>query len=145
MSYVTIGARIRRARLAAGLSQVRLANLLGVTRSACSQWELDTGGTTPRADRLIEIARLLDVSYEWLATGNSTVGGDSGMHAGIQIRDGERRLQRLTAQQRELLSLFNWLSTSSQTALLKLLGDIVNTKVSSQAAMSHSLFPSEDG
>lgn len=119
-----IGTRIRKARLAAGLSQIRLASLLGVTRSACSQWELENGGTTPRGDRLIDIARLLDVSYEWLATGNSPSHADSG----TPFASAARHSQRLTAQQRELLNLYSWLSTSSQAALLKLLADMVLAK-----------------
>lgn len=127
-----IGARIRKARLAAGLSQVRLANLLGVTRSACSQWELENGGTAPRGERLAEIAKLLDVSYEWLATGNT---GDSGEGEVQQKNElAGRQSQRLTAQQRELLQLFDGLSTSAQTALLKLLSDLETARTQSHRA-----------
>lgn len=121
-----IGARIRKARLAAGISQVRLASLLGVTRSACSQWELQNGGTAPRGERLVEIARLLDVSYEWLATGASGGHDDSEIHT--LSRAGDRPGRRLGAQQRELLALFNNLSTSAQAALLKLLAGMVVNK-----------------
>lgn len=121
-----IGARIRKARLAAGISQVRLANLLGVTRSACSQWELSGGGTSPRGERLAEIAKLLDVSYEWLATGQSGGHDDSETQNIFMTGSDERSGQRLTAQQRELLALFDRLSTSAQAALLKLLSDMAD-------------------
>ena len=69
---MTIGARIKQARERIGMSQTRLAELLGVTRSACSQWE-SAGGTSPKRDRLEEIARLLGVNYEWLATGGGPI------------------------------------------------------------------------
>ncbi|MCS3903309.1 transcriptional regulator with XRE-family HTH domain [Methylohalomonas lacus] len=121
-----IGVRIKKARLAAGISQVRLANLLGVTRSACSQWELSGGGTSPRGERLAEIARLLDISYEWLATGHSGGHDDSEVQNIFMTGSDERSGQRLTAQQRELLALFDRLSTSAQAALLKLLSGMAD-------------------
>lgn len=120
-----ISARIRKARLAAGISQARLAGLLGVTRSACSQWEQQDGsGTTPRGERLAEIARLLDVRYEWLATGSSGGHDDSEVYT----MSGDARSGRLSAQQRELLDRFNALSTCAQAALLKLLSDLAADK-----------------
>ena len=64
---MNINDRIREAREQAGISQTELARLLGVTRSACSQWE-SPQGTAPRRERLEQLATLLGVSYEWLAT-----------------------------------------------------------------------------
>ena len=74
--------RIREAREQAGVSQTELARLLGVTRSACSQWESATG-TAPRRERLEQLAQLLGVSFEWLATGR----GGSGPSA-IEVHSG---------------------------------------------------------
>lgn len=65
---MSIAARIRKARLEAGFSQSHLADLMGVTRSACSQWE-QPDGTSPRGARLQRLATVLGVSVEWLATG----------------------------------------------------------------------------
>lgn len=60
--------RIRTARRKRGLSQAALANLLGLHRSAISQWEM-VNGTLPSFDNLARVAVILDVSFEWLAMG----------------------------------------------------------------------------
>jgi transcriptional regulator with XRE-family HTH domain len=62
-----LATRIRRARRIAGLSQQALANTLGVTRSAVSNWESDS--VCPATDRLAILATTLQVGFEWLATG----------------------------------------------------------------------------
>ncbi len=118
---MSIGERIRKARLQAGLSQVRLAALLGVTRSACSQWELPAG-TAPRRGRMIELARLLGVSYEWLATGSSAdsytpAGGTTVKYTEEEGSPG----QPLSKDQKELVDLYCKLSPQSRSALLELL------------------------
>jgi transcriptional regulator with XRE-family HTH domain len=66
----TLGERIRQQRLARGLSQEQLAQLVGVTKGAVSQWEL--GGT--KNIKLITFQRLLDVlhtSPEYLLFGEN--------------------------------------------------------------------------
>ena len=60
--------RIRIARQRARLSQEALALNLGVTRSAVANWE-SADGVLPASARLADIARLTNVSFEWLATG----------------------------------------------------------------------------
>lgn len=108
-----IGSRIRQARIAAGLSQARLAELMGVTRSACSQWE-SPHGTVPRGRRLAELARLLNVGYEWLAMGTQ---GDVGFAA-----DDKRSAETsLSPKQKELLRLYEQLPAPGQAALMKFL------------------------
>ena len=109
------GERIKQARIAAGLSQTRLADLLGVTRSACSQWESEQG-TTPRGKRLAKLAQLLGVSYEWLAIGSH---GDAGHQYGEQAW--RQHGKALNAQQQQLLILFERLPAAGQNALLRLL------------------------
>lgn len=106
---MSIGTRIRQARLAANLSQARLAELLGVTRSACTQWEA-VNGTAPRRQRLEQIAELLGVGYEWLATGRTS---DKEKSANAPLI--------LTPEMRELLQYFNKLPADVRTALLQLL------------------------
>lgn len=105
---MTLGTRIRKARLAAGISQANLADLMGITRSACSQWESDHG-TAPRRDRLERLAKLLGVSYVWLATGE---GGASGS----RVR--EPAAGYLSVEQEELLRLFKALPPKRRAALL---------------------------
>ena len=60
--------RIRQCRVAVGLSQAKLADLVGVRRSAVAQWE-QTHGTSPSVDHLAKVAIATGVQFEWLATG----------------------------------------------------------------------------
>lgn len=65
-SVATFGERLRLAREAAGLTQERLADLLGVDQVQISKWE--RGNTQPRMDRLQRIGAA--VGYlDWLLTG----------------------------------------------------------------------------
>ena len=65
-----VGARIREARQAMGLSQEALARAIGVSRSAVAQWETGRAGQV-RAN-LARIASTLAVSMEYVLTGNGT-------------------------------------------------------------------------
>ena len=59
-----LGEKIVSARKKAGLSQVDLADALGVSRQSVSKWE--TGEANPEIGKLPELARLLGVSADWL-------------------------------------------------------------------------------
>lgn len=88
--------RIRIARQRAKLSQEALALNLGVTRSAVANWE-GADGVLPASARLAHIARLTNVSFEWLATGRGPLdhGGNDDTPAaeGEMVHDEyERRL-----------------------------------------------------
>ena len=48
----------------AGISQMELANQLDVSRQAVSRWE--SGDTTPSMDKLKTLAKIYDVSLDWL-------------------------------------------------------------------------------
>ena len=63
----TFGARFRAARLARGLSQDALADALGVTKAAVSQWELDN--KSPRFDSWPAVFRELRTSLDELILG----------------------------------------------------------------------------
>lgn len=112
---MSIAARIRKARLKAGISQARLAELLGVTRSACSQWESENG-TAPRSQRLVQIASLLSVNYEWLVTGRGNARSGSELAETAEVY-----APSLTPDQEELLTNYNKLSAKARIALLELL------------------------
>ena len=58
------GARIRRHRLAAGLTIPDLANAVGTSAGAVSHWE--TGRHTPRRERQLAIAKAIGVSWSEL-------------------------------------------------------------------------------
>lgn len=60
--------RIRKARLAAQLTQAELARRIGVKRSAVTQWEHPLG-TSPSMHHLIQIAVETGTCVEWLGTG----------------------------------------------------------------------------
>ena len=61
---------IRRARRQAGLSQVELAELLGVRQSSVSQWE--RGSTKPSTVHLLTLAARLGCSLVELAGASET-------------------------------------------------------------------------
>jgi len=63
-----MGDRIRQARRAAGLTLQKIADELGVTISAVSQWE--QGRTSLDLARAMKLAALLKVSLQWLVEGD---------------------------------------------------------------------------
>lgn len=67
--------RIRQARRKAKLSQQALAEMVGVQRSAVSNWE-SANYTQPAIANLIAIATATNISMEWLATGRGSMGFD---------------------------------------------------------------------
>jgi transcriptional regulator with XRE-family HTH domain len=66
----TVGARIRAARLARNMTQVDLADAVGVSRSAVAQWETERSGQV--RGNLQRIASVLAVSVQHLLTGDDT-------------------------------------------------------------------------
>ena len=67
---MSIGARLRQLRKANKLSGERFGDLCGVTKGTVSQWESDL--TTPMLDRLIDLHKHLDFSFDWLLDGKET-------------------------------------------------------------------------
>ncbi|WP_279303946.1 helix-turn-helix domain-containing protein [Cognatiluteimonas telluris] len=65
-------ARLRRARCDAKLSQVDIAERLGISRSAVAQWE-QSAGTSPSTANLAQVATMTGVRFEWLATGRGHI------------------------------------------------------------------------
>lgn len=59
MTTETLGERIRATRQAAGLSQEKLAERLGLTRQAVTKWE--TGQSAPSTENLLHLAEVLGV------------------------------------------------------------------------------------
>jgi transcriptional regulator with XRE-family HTH domain len=77
----TASERLRDARERAGLNQAQLAQAVGVSRAAVSQWESgDTKSMQPV--NLFKVARALNCSAEWLATGNGAI-EPNGIVAGV--------------------------------------------------------------
>ena len=68
----TIGDRVRQARQLAKLTQEALAEKIGLTRQAISQLESKSG--TKKSKFIHEIATTLNVSTDWLLTGDQREG-----------------------------------------------------------------------
>ena len=56
--------RLRAARSSRGLTQVRLAELLGISPRVYNRWE--RGAATPKLDTIVRLAEILDVSLDEL-------------------------------------------------------------------------------
>lgn len=61
---MTLREKLIVSRNKAGLSQMELAERLGVSRQAVSRWE--SGDTTPTMDKLKTLAKIYGVSLDWL-------------------------------------------------------------------------------
>jgi transcriptional regulator with XRE-family HTH domain len=61
----TVGQRIQKAREAAQMTQAKLGEMLGVSRTAVTQWE--AGLTFPNFEKTLEMAKLLRVRPEFIA------------------------------------------------------------------------------
>lgn len=68
---MTLGEKIREARIKYGLSQEQLAEKISVSRSAIAKWETDKG--LPDVGNLKSLARLLNVSVDHLLDETQTV------------------------------------------------------------------------
>ena len=69
---MSVGDRIKTLRKKQNISQIQLAQALGVSRQAVSKWENDLA--SPDTIKLIQLADLLKTDSEYLATGqHSTV------------------------------------------------------------------------
>jgi transcriptional regulator with XRE-family HTH domain len=64
----TIGLRLAQARQAIGYSPEQLAMRIGAKPSTISKWE--SGPASPRANRLAQLAGVLNVSLMWLLAGD---------------------------------------------------------------------------
>lgn len=113
MDIAAIGARIRSVREARGLTQVMLAERVGVTRSAIAQWE--TGRSGQVGGNLAQAAAALGVGIEYLLLGNvderqNLLSRDEGPHSAA----------RLTGDEMALLRLYGECSAEDRQALLLL-------------------------
>lgn len=68
---MSVGERISTLRRDRNISQYQLSKLLGVSRQAVSKWE--NGQSSPDTVNLIQLADVLDVDVEYLATGKKPV------------------------------------------------------------------------
>lgn len=113
----TFGARFRAARLAKGLTQDELADLLGITKSAVSAWENDR--ETPAFDKLAPIRAALTTTLDELIAAADEADANrvgESMASYLPSRDLPR-----SAEERAMLRRFRELGAQRQRALLTLL------------------------
>ena len=68
----SLGDRIRLVRRRKGMSQAALAACIGVSASAVGHWERPRGHC-PSSAKLLQLALVLGVACEWLATGRGAM------------------------------------------------------------------------
>lgn len=66
-----ISDRITIARKNLGISMSKLSENMCLSRGMCRQWE--RGISNPSTAHLLKLAEVLQVSFEWLATGNNAI------------------------------------------------------------------------
>ncbi len=69
---MTLGGRIKERRIGAGMSQEKLAELLGVSRQAVTKWE--AGRSAPSSDNLFRLAEVLGCPVSELLDGGPEAG-----------------------------------------------------------------------
>ena len=113
---MTLAHRIRRARKLAALSQADVARALNVHRSCVGHWE-GVHGAIPGHAHLAELAKLLVVSFEWLATGRGPM-----KLAHDPVQDIPAAFGRLVDDPETLRLLAAWecISSRSRAALLEI-------------------------
>lgn len=77
---------IRELRINSNMSQEALAEKLGVSRQMVSRWE--TEGAYPKSENLINMAKLFNVSLDFLTDNNSVGKPKGGIQAGSDALDG---------------------------------------------------------
>ncbi len=98
-----IGKRIKIARKYKGLSQDELAKRIGVAQQNIARWE--KGERIPGAKNLIKISKALDVSIDWILTGESS----------FMVKDGKKSKEKediiqFVLEDPEMKNLFVFLS-----------------------------------
>ncbi|KES10680.1 putative transcriptional regulator [Snodgrassella alvi SCGC AB-598-O02] len=76
----TIHSRIKQARLAKGITQAELAEMLNLSTTAIQLWENEdeSKATAPQRKRLETVANILDVSVMWLQLGDNPLFSEGG-------------------------------------------------------------------
>ena len=64
---MSFGNNLKKARAKANYTQEQFSEMLGVSRQSVSIWESDSG--YPEVEKLLEIAKILNVSLDWLFYG----------------------------------------------------------------------------
>ena len=140
---MTPQSRIRLARRHAGLSQLQLANIIGVQRSAVSHWE-STQAKNPSVEHLRQLAVVAGVQFEWLATGRG----------GMALSDEVRMDSVPTAEamlidepiELRLLHAFREVSAQSRVSLVDIIEQLASQRTGrSRDSMARSALAHAEG
>ena len=104
---MTLREKLIVSRNKAGLSQMELANQLGVSRQAVSRWE--SGDTTPSVDKLKTLARIYGVSLDWLCS--DTADGEPPEAAKPETRTRPPRERKVRKNRKSGPSRSHWRSS----------------------------------
>ncbi len=104
------------------MTKSELARRVGVHPSACIQWETE-GGTHPKVEHLAHVAAVLDVRFEWLATGRGEMRYLPGARE-ERPAYGEAGA-RLSSDEKRLLEIYRGLTPRKRKAVLELLDGAV--------------------
>ena len=112
--------RLRLLRVASGMKQEEVAEVLGIGRSAYTYYEL--ARSRPDCDSLVRLARLYKVSVDYLV-GTSNFPDPTRGIADMEEKDGEMMAPeasfgRLTKKERRMLGIYRQLSDDTQDQLL---------------------------
>lgn len=80
----SLPARIRKARIAIGMSQTELARALAVNRATIGHWEREKG-FAPSVDHLRAMSAVINVSETWLLHGEDQPRGPSCDHTRVGL------------------------------------------------------------
>lgn len=109
--------RLAEARIQNGLNKSELARHLGISASSCIQWESEDN-KRPNIRNMEKLAILLDVNFEWLATGRGP------REYAPQISEPSANYARLINEgEKQILQCFRALPEKKRQALLILLDD----------------------
>lgn len=114
--------RIGLARKAAGFNKSELARTLGLTPTSCSSWELapsNRNNSRPSVENLARLALILNVRFEWLATGRGPMPLISNSDSQA-IADG--KMDKATT----LLTLYRSLPAAQRATLLEFISLVSN-------------------
>lgn len=128
MPYMSIGLRIKQARLASKpkITQQQLADAVNVSRPAVTQWE--TGETkTLEGENLVRVAQALGVTTEWLLYGTRS-GPEPGEPLQPKTADAKNDLHGLSQRALLMAQAFDQLCPEQQDALQALLNAFARSK-----------------
>lgn len=112
----TMGIRIKISRQKTGLSQSEVSKMMHLSRGVCGQWE--RGIANPSTAHLSKLAKILEVSFEYLATGDKP-------KIEMDFLDKESQIKILKAK---MSTLFAKLPLSQQQNIVNFLQGVFTNK-----------------